>query len=50
MNYKKGYGSQLWISFSFGVYKPVFNVITLLFLWFPFLYVNCIRVKGFLQD
>lgn len=27
MNYKKGCGSQLWISFSFGVCRPVFNVI-----------------------
>lgn len=27
-----GCGSQLWVSFSFGVWKPVFNIISLLFL------------------
>lgn len=43
MNYNTGYGSQLWVSFSFGVWKPVFNIISLLFLWFPFLYVSCIE-------
>lgn len=34
MNYKKGCGSQLWISFSFGVCKPVFNVIPCCFCGF----------------
>ena len=34
MNYKKRYGSQLWVFFSFGVWKPVFNIITL-FCGFP---------------
>lgn len=34
INYKKGCGSRLWISSSFGVCKPVFNVIALLFCGF----------------
>lgn len=50
MNYNGMWKSALSLLF-FGVWKPVFNIISLLFLWFPSLCQLHRRLtKGFLQD